>query len=299
MTTVETIQYDDGITVKVKSDSSVCVDNGKSSQCVSGSDVNIQNIVGQQSGIKYDLVGLNLYDASTRGQTPRFPKTPTSTACTGDIPPGEQVKPHLSSIFFMVVLLLLVGGLAFFLLYRGKNKRLAQVGSWLRGGAVGKKHHFPWKFIVIMVLLTAVVILAYVRNRYLNTISVLGTSGYKYAFAAAYPMLSTPLGFKSADVPYTVTQWMQYGRNPTPADATTIETLIDCQECTPSQTLQCVECGISALTNCTQVQSCTDSDCMCNVKPLPSDSQAQGVVDTFYKYGLPILNTALMVFATI
>lgn len=287
MTTLQEINYKDNVTLKLKSDNKVHVyvkDVLKAS--VPATDA--KYTVTGSAGIQYKVEGLNLYNTSNG-----LPIFPLSSTCTGSIPKSEQVQPKISSVVIFFLLAAGLAAVAFFAFYRGQNPTLKKFSSFVRGAP--SRSHFPWKLIVVMLLLTAVIVVSFVRNRYKNTISVLGTSGYRYAFAAAYPMLSGLLGFESSQVPLAVTQWMEYGKTPTATDAQTITNLVNCSQCTIAEVMQCMLCGISPIANCTKAPTdCTASPCNCNAPPSPKPSTGHELLDAAYKYGLPILNTAIM-----
>lgn len=152
-----------------------------------------------------------------------------------------------------------------------------------------------WKAIILVALIAIFIVLAYMRDNYRNTISVLGAGrGWRTALATAYPMLSGPLQFKSNRTAYAISWWMENGTNPTATDANTIQVLMDASECTPAQAWSYVRCDVEVSAG-DAPNTCPTSPPCGQPQPTPSSSSVLGeIANGVFQYGVPVIGLILM-----
>lgn len=149
-----------------------------------------------------------------------------------------------------------------------------------------------WKAIVFIALLIGLFVVAYIRDRFKNTISVMGpVKGYPLAFASAYRPFSFLFGYPNNQVPYAITWWMENGANPTQTDADTIQYMVDNSECTPQQAWSVVQCNI-------QFPEGQGPDQCPTSPPCGSDNQPSATgtnwINDFYQYAVPLIGLGMM-----
>ncbi len=151
----------------------------------------------------------------------------------------------------------------------------------------------PLSVIFVIALLIVVFMSAYVRSAYPKTLSIMGPTGWKYAFSSAY----LPLGYffdffggsKSPIAP-SVTYWLENYPYSNSKQAEFIENMLKDNSCNATQSYKCILAGYSDPTP-EYLPPCSACE---QTGSVPTESTGSKVVNGIFRYGVPIIGLALM-----